>query len=201
MGKSNLYIVLTRTNTVISRLIHLFTQDEYTHAALSLDRELDEMYSFARKWAYNPFIGRFKRECLDEGLYKVVRQLPGVIIEIDVSQSDYNEVRSIVKDFIDNQGKYKYHFLGLFYGLFKIPVKTKDKFVCSQFVYHVLHESGITDFNRSANLVRPSDFLDLDGKIVFKGDLKELVQDAPFLSTRTRFINWCRSRWSEYRVG
>lgn len=201
MEKSNLYIVLTRTNTVISRLIHLFTQDDYTHAALSLDRELNEMYSFARKWAYNPFIGRFKHECLDKGLYKIARQLPGAIIEIDVSQSDYDEVCRIIDSFIANQSQYKYHFLGLFYGLFRIPVKTKDKFLCSQFVYYVLNESGIADFNISANLVRPTDFLDLDGRIVFQGNLKELVHDAPFLSTRTRFINWCRTRWSEYRVG
>ena len=52
MSKEHLYVVLTRTNTIISRLIHLFTQDEYTHAALALDRELTEMYSFARQYTY-----------------------------------------------------------------------------------------------------------------------------------------------------
>ena len=39
MDKAHLYVVLTRTNTVISRLIHLVTRDEYTHAALALDRD------------------------------------------------------------------------------------------------------------------------------------------------------------------
>lgn len=48
MDKAHLYVVLTRTNTVISRLIHLVTRDEYTHAALALDRDLKEMYSFAQ---------------------------------------------------------------------------------------------------------------------------------------------------------
>ena len=77
MSKEHLYVVLTRTNTIISRLIHLFTQDEYTHAALALDRELTEMYSFARKYTYYPFLGRFKHERLDEGIYKLAKQLPG----------------------------------------------------------------------------------------------------------------------------
>ncbi len=201
MEGTHLYIVLTRTNTVISRLIRLFTQDEYTHAALSLDKELDEMYSFARKWAYNPFIGRFKRERLDEGLYKVARQLPGTIIEIDVSNADYLAVRRIIDHFIANQTEYKYNFIGLFYGLFKIPAETKNKFLCSQFVYYVLNESGIIEFNKSANLVRPVDFLSLNGNIIFQGNLKQFAVDTHYLPTRVRFVNWCRDRWSEHRVG
>ena len=57
-----LYIVLTRTNTVISKLIHVINNDEYTHAAIALDKELDHMYSFGRKYTFNPFIGVFKHE-------------------------------------------------------------------------------------------------------------------------------------------
>jgi len=40
MEKFYVYVVLTRTNTVISRLIQLFKKDEFTHAAISLDRDL-----------------------------------------------------------------------------------------------------------------------------------------------------------------
>lgn len=48
--------------------------------------------------------------------------------------------------------------------------------MCSQFVYHVLHSSGIADFQVPANLVKPVDFLKLPGRIVFQGDLKQLVE-------------------------
>lgn len=48
MEKFYVYVVLTRTNTVISRLIQLFKKDEFTHAAISLDRDLANMYSFGR---------------------------------------------------------------------------------------------------------------------------------------------------------
>lgn len=57
MRKFHLYIVVTRTNTVLSRLIQLVKNDEYTHAAIALDMELDSMYSFGRKHTYNPFVG------------------------------------------------------------------------------------------------------------------------------------------------
>jgi len=64
-----LYIVLTRTNTVISKLIHVINNDEYTHAAIALDKELDHMYSFGRKYTFNPFIGVFKHEEINKGIW------------------------------------------------------------------------------------------------------------------------------------
>ena len=57
MDKYCLYIVLTSLNTVIARLIWIIKKDEFTHAAISLDKQLEYMYSFGRKYTYNPFIG------------------------------------------------------------------------------------------------------------------------------------------------
>lgn len=198
MEKAHLYIVLTRTNTIVSRLIHLFTQDDYTHAALALDRELMEMYSFARKRTHNPFIGRFKHERLNEGIYKLAKQLPGVILEIEVPQESYLEARELIEKFITHRSRYKYNYRGLIYGLIKKPTKTNERFLCSQFVYYVLYESGVVDFQTAANLVRPQDFMGMGGRVVFQGDLKELVQneedgvqgeDVPI---RIRLLNWCK---------
>ena len=87
-----LYIVLTRTSTVISKLIQLFTKDEYTHASISLDRDLKNMYSFGRKVHYNPVFGGFTHEQINKGLYKIHKILPGVIIEIEVSKEQYEKI-------------------------------------------------------------------------------------------------------------
>ena len=67
MRDHSLYIVLTRTNTLISRLIHVLKNDEYTHAAIALDSELKHMYSFGRIYAWNPFVGGFKKEEVNIG--------------------------------------------------------------------------------------------------------------------------------------
>lgn len=192
LEKAYLYIVLTRTNTMISRLIHLFTRDDYTHAALSFDKDLEEMYSFGRRTTYNPFVGRFKQERLNEGIYKISRKLPGVIVEIEVPKERYNEARELLEEFIANSSRYKYNYRGLIYGIFKKPTTAKDRFLCSQFVYYILYNSGIVDFQRPSNLVRPQDFLNLDGRVVFQGDLKELAEDQPHMPVRIRVINWCR---------
>lgn len=174
MEKHYLYIVLTRTNSTVSKLIGLFTKDEYTHAAISLDKDLNNMYSFARKYTFNPFIGRFKHEDLNEGLYKFSKNLPGAIIEIEVSKEQYEKAAKLVNDFIKNSNKYKYNYIGLIHNLLNKEVCYENRFLCSEFVYHILNQSDILDFNMSRNLVKPATLLNSRGNMIFKGNLKEL---------------------------
>lgn len=174
MVNYHLYIVLTRTKTAISNLIHLLKNDDYTHASISFDRELNQMYSFGRRDTYNPFIGRFKKEDINEGLYKLCNTLPGVIIEVDVSKQQYEKSKTIVSQFISNSHQYKYNYRGLVHSLLNKPATSEHCFLCSEFVYHVLKESEIVNFHTSRNLVRPQSFLNLEGRIIYKGDLKEL---------------------------
>jgi len=77
MGEQYLYIVLTRPNTTISKLIKFIKKDEYTHAAISLDKELEQMYSFGRKHTYNPFIGKFNRKTLTKEYIDFVENYQG----------------------------------------------------------------------------------------------------------------------------
>lgn len=173
MEKCCLYIVLVRTNTIISRIIHFVKNDEYTHAAISLDKNLDNMYSFGRKYTYYPFIGRFRQEEIYKGLYKTQKRLPGVIMEVEVSEQQYRKAVSLLNRFISNRNSYKYNYRGLLYSLLNKPLCYDDRFLCSEYVYYILNESGIADFNRPRNLVSPQDLLKLKSRLLFKGDLKQ----------------------------
>lgn len=51
MEKCYLYIVLTRINTAISKLIKIFKNDVITHSVISLDKEINRMYIFGR-WTH-----------------------------------------------------------------------------------------------------------------------------------------------------
>mgnify|MGYP000320642352 CR=1 FL=1 len=174
MEKYRLYIVLTRTKTVLSRLIHQFTKDEYTHVALSFDEELETMYSFGRKYTFNPFIGGFKKEEIDKGLYKFYHVVPCRIVEIEVSRKQYEKARQLIDNFISKGDFYKYNYKGLLYCALNKAVCDEKRFLCSEFVYHVLKESGIVDFKISRNLVRPQSFLSLEGRNIYQGNLKEV---------------------------
>jgi len=54
-----IYIVISQTGTILSKIIKLVTKKEYNHASLSMEGSLEKMYSFGRKDPYNPFIGVF----------------------------------------------------------------------------------------------------------------------------------------------
>ncbi len=180
MSSNSLYIVLMRTNTIISKMIHLFKRDEYTHAAISLDRELNHMYSFGRKQIYNPFIGRFNRERLDQGVYRLCPILPGVVIRVDVTDVQYRIAERLIEYFMTNREFYKYNYKGLVYNLFNQEAYSENRFLCSEFVYYIIKESGVADLQKPANLVRPQHLLDVSSDIVYAGDLKNYIYQSGY---------------------
>lgn len=172
MEKYCVYVVLTRTGTIISKLIHFIKNDEYTHASISLDKELNQMYSFGRKYVNIPFIGTFNKEEIDKGLYGFYKTVPCIILEIEVTKEQYENVSELISHFVTNKDRYKYNYMGLFYNLFNKSSGDGDRFLCSEFVYHVLKETDIADLDISRCLVRPQNLLDIKSRVVYQGNLK-----------------------------
>ena len=65
-----LYIVISQTGTLLSRILKQITGAEYNHASISLSRDLERMYSFGRRNPYNPFWGGFVIESPRTGTFK-----------------------------------------------------------------------------------------------------------------------------------
>lgn len=172
MENRHIYIILTRTNTVLSKLISFIKNDEYTHASISLNKDLNIMYSFGRKNVYNPFVGCFVKENLYEGVFGFQNKLKGQVLEVEVTEEQYNEVTKLLYEFVSNSNYFKYNYLGLINSLLNKEHFCDDRFLCSEFVYYILNKAGIAELNKPRNLVRPQDLLIINSKIVFKGNLK-----------------------------
>lgn len=172
MSSKKIYVVLLRSTTVLSRLIHHFKGYEYTHAALAFDKELNYMFSFGRRRPGNPFVGCFKHERLDDRVYKSAPTLPGVIIGITVTEEQYAKAFDVFANFLLNSHMYGYNYLGLFANLFHRNYRNDHSFFCFEFVYHILFESGICDLKKPRGLVSPQDLLNISGEIIYEGDLK-----------------------------
>jgi len=172
MENKRIYIVLTRTNTLFSKLIGIIKNDEYTHASISLNKDLSIMYSFGRKYTYNPFIGRFVKEHLNEGIFGLQNSLKGLVLEVELTSEQYERINNLLNKFILNSNNYKYNYFGIISNLLNKKSCSDDKFLCSEFVYYLLYECGAVNLNKPRNLIRPQDLLKIKGRVLYKGNLK-----------------------------
>lgn len=175
MTAVSIYVVLSRSSTVLSRTIRLATRDEYTHAALALDADLELMFSFGRRRASNPFVGCFKRERLDDDLYRHMPELPGIVLEVPVTPQQREAVCAQVAEVLLDSHTYTYNAPGLVSGLFGRGSEDDRRFFCSEFVYQMLHGAGVCDLGVPRWKVRPQTLLQVPGEVVFRGDLKRFA--------------------------
>lgn len=132
------------------------------------------MYSFARKYVNFPFIGAMVKEEIRAGVYGKFPKVPCCIFRIPVTDSQYEGVKQMVDTMWQNASRYKYNYMGLVFNYFGMSGHRDNRFFCSEFVYHVLKQNGVIDFNKQPSMVRPQDFMSIDGEIIYEGNLNDL---------------------------
>lgn len=173
----NIYIVMTQTGTLLSRLIKGYTGCEYAHVSISLDKNLDEMYSFGRLNPYNPFWGGFIHERVNSGTFKRFKNTIAGIVELEVTDEQYNNLRNIIKKMEERINPYRFNILGLILVGFNIKYEMEDHFYCAEFVKYLFEECNIE--NNLPRLVAPDDFKNIKGiKYIYKGKLSEYRENT-----------------------
>ena len=153
-----IYVILMHTNTIPSKLVKLFTKYEYSHVAISLNKDCYITYSFGRKSIYNILNGGFSIQTKDGKFFKKFNKTVCTIYEGEVTDEQYNNIQEIINNMEQNIDEYKYDFLGIIPRWFGVPVTFNNRFVCSHFVANVLEKSGICNFEKETCLVVPRDF-------------------------------------------
>lgn len=169
----HIYIVLTNTNTRVSKFLRIFTGEEYNHVSIALCDGCKEMYSFSRWIVWFPFIGGFAKENVDEGVLAQHPETKCVIYDLEVSDKDYKLVMKRLKRFLNNPKRFRYSFINIILMFFNIPYERKDLYVCSTFVSHILR--GVVNLKKDFTLVRPSDYNYLNLNSVYEGRLRDFV--------------------------
>lgn len=188
-----IYIVLTYTGTVLSKIIKNWTKDEFSHVSISLDEDLNEMYSFGRINPYTPLYAGLVQEKKDEGTFKRFFKTKALIYSIEVEDYQYMKLRDILYTMYNHKKEYKFNILGLLAIGFKKQVKIHNYFYCAEFVKYVLDKSDI-NLNLPDKLIRPENFKDvIEKQIIYYGLLrkynkKNVIQD--YIETlRYRVVN------------
>lgn len=172
MENKKIYILLTDTGTLFTRIIKSFTKKQYNHASISFDAELSEVYSFGRKNMRNPLNGGFVQENVKAGLFK---NADCMIYSLTVTNEQYEKMKDYVRKIESKKEDYRYNFIGLFGFIVNKPIKREKAFFCSQFVASVL-KNGNVHFNKTVSLIAPHDLEDIDGvKPVYEGRLNDYV--------------------------
>ncbi len=173
MMMKNIYVVLSQTGTIFSRVLKLMTGAEYNHASISLSPSLDTMYSFGRINPYNPFIGGFVEEGKDIGTFKRFYNTRAVVLELKISDEKYHAIKYFIDYFSHHRPQFSYNYLGVLFACFKKNYEPKNRFYCSQFVRTCLTSFGIDNACDLPKIIKPIDFLKLDNKkIIYQGLLK-----------------------------
>lgn len=153
------YILLTDTGTLFTKMIKRFTNAPYNHVSIVFDEKLDEIYSFGRKRPKNPLIAGFIKEDVYYGTYRYYYNTRCLLLKMDVTEVEYISIRGKIRMFENNKEIFSYNLFGLIGVLFRYPIAKRNAYFCSQFVAEVLKESGLNLWELPSALVTPNDFL------------------------------------------
>lgn len=171
-----IYILLTRSGTLLSRLVHLFTGDSFTHASISFEPTLQPLYSSARKNGETMFPAGPCREYFHRGFFHKNRNIPCALYEIKVSQEQYEQALLETDWIISRSDEYRFNILGLLLCRLNIPLRREKKFFCSQFVAEILRRSDALSLPKVPSLMRPMDYASLpEANCLYQGLLRDLV--------------------------
>lgn len=172
----NIYLVLAHTGTLVSQIIKKYTNDEFSHVSLSLDRELNHMYSFGRLNPYNPLWGGFVQEYIDKGTFKRFYNTQVTIYSLEVTDRQYKKLEKIIERFEKNKKKYNFNIIGMFAVGFNQKIGDDYSFYCAEFVKYLLKKAKIR--TGLPKLVRPEDFKYIKGiQAIYTGKLQEYKLD------------------------
>lgn len=167
-----IYIVLTYTGTIPSKIIRMYTRREFSHVSIALDEDLEEMYSFGRLNAYNPFISGFVHEGIDKGTFKRFKKTKSRIYSLQVEDDQFEKIVKIIDDMNNHKYDYKYNILGLIGVVIRFKVKREKYFYCAEFVKYLLEKSEVE--KGLPDIIKPEDFKEIDRlNFVYSGMLRE----------------------------
>ncbi len=167
------YIVFSRTNTGIGKIIRKVTRNTYNHTSLCLDGRFYELFSFARKHVNDPFQGGLVVETPVRYLFD------GADITVKVCKIDDNifpidRIRKRLADVRLEEKSYIYNTYGAIVSPFRIKFSPYRTFTCVEFAAYLL---GIEDKIYSVRQLEKI----FDRNKVYEGSYKQLVENYKHL--------------------
>ena len=168
----HIYVVLSQSGSIVSKMIKHKTKKEYNHCSIAFDSSLTIMYSMGRLYPNNPLIGRFVREIPNIGTYKKFKNTTCKVLEVPVNDESYRLMKTEVERLLAHGVKYDYS--GLILGAVGITSYNHSTYVCSTLLRHIFIVGGL-DVSFLPEIPHPVDFEKMENyKVVYKGLLNNI---------------------------
>lgn len=153
LSDPKIYIVISKTGSPASEIISVFTQKQYNHVSLSFDNKLQTTISYnGGERVYPPGLNI-------ELLEFFAKSPDSKIMVYSLACTEEQKRQMLDKIAKINKEGSAYNILGLF--LHKRKAKPNILY-CSQFVYNMLDDVGLTYFTKTDGKISPTDMVELD---------------------------------------
>ena len=170
----NIYILLSRTDTVPARVIRMLTPGEFSHVSVALSPRADRFYSYARRHVNNPLFAGFISENIHTKVFARYPNAHCALYSIEVSDEGYEKAKKLILYFRKHRKEATYSFLGAAAMKMGLKIKRKYKFTCSQFAAFLLYYTNEVSLPKDPYLMLPNDFMDIKNiKLLYDGTLKD----------------------------
>lgn len=157
------YIVTSYTDTKFGKIIRKASDCYYTHAAISFESDLHEMYSFGNSGTLsNSKLGGMTCESLNDYI-KTSKNAVILVSVVFVKEKDYKKLLAFFDEYLNNSRNTRYSYSNLFNVLKNKPISNTPSlsYICSQFVDSLFKFISIDMTNKPSNLVTPEDIANL----------------------------------------
>lgn len=103
-----IYILLTRSGTLLSKLVYAATGASYTHASMAFDADLSCLYSSTRKNGYTMFPAGPSKEYLNKGVFRLRDNAPCALYALEVSDEAYSHALHRAEEFMRHSEEYSF---------------------------------------------------------------------------------------------
>lgn len=169
------YVVVMHTGSVVSTVIKQATGDLYSHASISFDPSLTNMYSFGNKRIKGKaFANGFKKENIHNEFFSS-RNIPYAMYMVPVTKEELVAMKKRLDYFVKNENKFSFDMIGLVKIFFGIADNPENRYFCSRFVMDVLNAGRPADpYAQEESLVKPQDLTETNfAHYVMGGYLKD----------------------------
>ena len=167
------YIVLSQTGTILSRVLKLYTRAPYNHCSIALCEDLEVMYSFGRLDPYNPFRGGFVQESTRFGTFKRFKNTRVMVVEAEVTDKAYGELCEHIRAMLKTRTEYHYNYIGLLLAAIRIHRAKRNCYYCSEFVKAMAVQAGVEGAETIPAIVKPMHLLRVPHRTVYEGRLRD----------------------------